>query len=159
MLVLLIAAAFLAAAAAGRDNPLFTHWSSFRVGSTVTHVGRYSNADSGVKDGAFYEKITLLEVKDDSVLLRSVTRWGDSERERTMTHRLMREADGQVEELPAEGVTIGGMIWKCSHYRITNDNGTLEIWLCPVIPGPAKVEDLDAFLQVRATAVHWQMAN
>lgn len=152
----LIPITLLVSAASGAENPLFKHWATFHVGSSVTLEGRYEAGFSDdAKKGTYWQKLTLIENGDDYVILKSTVRW-DSAPAETSTYRLYRQVKGKLEDLGYDYVTVKGVTMRCHGYRISDSDGWQQFWVHPDIPGPTKTDDAVFFSATKTTAVNWE---
>jgi hypothetical protein len=156
----------LAALAAGTENPYYTQWAQFTVGSNVSYTGSATSVSEG--NSTFKQTITLKEVKSNHLMLRIVRVEGSKSVDKSKKVDKFLGKKGKLEDLGEEAITVAGKKFNCDKYKLTHfdKNGkemiSFSYWFHPEIPGAAKI-----FAQAKdpagkitdtatQTAVSWQ---
>jgi hypothetical protein len=137
----------LIVAAAEVENPLYKHWASFEVGSSVTLEGLtykwWGDGEFDFDETPRTEIWTLKEITNEYVVLGMASKSGTAgwKTESEKYYRTYDTGSGTMEDCGDEEIEVAGRKIKCRHYRIKNEGGySMEgnFWLSPDIPGEAQ---------------------
>lgn len=149
------------------ENPLYKHWASFKVGSSVTLEGAEYKSEWDFDGIPWTEIWTLKEITNEYVTVEEVSKSGTGGwTERSIKYyRTYDTGGGTIEDCGEEEIEVAGEKIKCRHYRIKNEGGySMEsnYWLSSDIPGEAKrsyifaQEQSDGYTDGYMTAVSWE---
>lgn len=149
----------LVAHAAPQEDPYYTQWASFNVGSNTSYAGVVEEPPDV---STFTQTITLKGIGQDSLKI-AISR---IENEKTVNKikgvdRFARATD-KVQYLGTEDIMLAGKNFTCQKYILTifDKEGKEYIkfiyWFHPDIPGAARIVSIAGENKATQSAVNWE---